>query len=74
MLVQTLRVTVTYAAGVWTAVVEDVPNAVTQARRISELDPLVRELLAGLLERPADSFILEYHLHEEGCCASHDLR
>ena len=63
----TLRVRVTCAAGVWTAAVTGVPDAVTQARRISELDPQVRELLAGLVDRPASSFVLEYHLHEEGC-------
>lgn len=62
-----LRVTVTCASGVWTAVVEGVPDAVTRARRISELDPRVREQLAGLVDRPASSFVLEYHLHEEGC-------
>jgi hypothetical protein len=67
MLDDTLRVTVACAAGVWTGVVEGVPGAVTQTRRISELDPHVREQLAGLLDRPPSSFALDYHLHEEGC-------
>jgi len=62
----TLRVRVACDAGVWTAVVEGVADAVTQTRRISELDPQVRAQLSGLLERPASSFVLEYQLMEEG--------
>ena len=64
---QAFTVTVTREAGIWTAAVHGVPEVNTQTRHLSGLDPQVREQLADLLDRPAPSFVLEYHLHEESC-------
>jgi L-asparaginase II len=64
MLDEGLTVMVTCDDGVWTAAVKGVPEATTQTRRLSELDPQVRQQLAELLARPARSFVLEYNVRE----------
>jgi len=61
------RVTVTREGGIWTAAVHGFPEVTTRSPHLSGLDPHVRARLADLLDRPAPSFVLEYHLHEDGC-------
>jgi hypothetical protein len=62
---EAFTVTVTCEEGVWTAAVQGVPEVSTRTRHLSGVDTQVREQLADLLDRPAGSFLLEYHLHEE---------
>ena len=61
---EALKVMVTCDDGVWTTAVRGVPDATTQTRRLSELDPQVRQQLALLLDRPAPSFVIEYNVRE----------
>jgi hypothetical protein len=65
MVSDAFAVTVTSEDGVWVAVVHGVRDAIVKTRRLSALDPQVRELLADALDRPSGSFALEYRLRED---------
>lgn len=53
----------------WFVQVRDLPMGMTQARRIAEVEPMARDLIASLLDIPPDSF--ELTIRFEGDLADH---
>jgi hypothetical protein len=63
------RVNVSRSGKFWFVQVPDVPMGMTQARRIAEVQPMARDLIASLLDIPPDSF--ELAIRFEGDLADH---
>lgn len=63
------RVVVSRSGKFWFVQVTDLPMGMTQARRIADVEPMARDLIASLLDIPPDSF--ELTIRFEGDLADH---
>lgn len=73
MTTTTYAATVTRAGAYWHVAIADVPMGYTQARRLAEVEPMARDLIATLLDVPADSFALVVHYEGTGRKDDHDV-
>ena len=59
----TYRANVTRDGAFWFIQVPSLENAFTQARNLSEIDAMTRDVISLMLEIPADSFDLEFNFN-----------
>lgn len=62
VMARTYEVRVTHGQQWWLIEVPEIPGAVSQARSLREVESMVRDLIAVMLEVPTDSFEINVHV------------